>query len=220
MSRSIVLELGWADTRLALESWNRRPLRAVGPWAAGALALAVGLLAAAGLVATVRGAGGPAPHFPGIDAQPSLGLAFEIFGRNLLAFALHAFACVSAFVAGSSLRIASGRRRAHVALAFVAAATLFSLANQAWITGGGAAALADRLGTSPWALLATLTPHALPELTAIFLPLAAWVLGARSGSWHRLGAAAAVCTAIALPVLLACAMVETYVTSRVVLHFV
>jgi hypothetical protein len=220
VSRSIVVELGWADTRLALESFNRRPLRAVGPWALGALALAVALLAAAGAVAVLRGPAGPAPHFPGIDAQPSLGLAMEIYARNLLAFALHAFACVSAFVAGSSLRITSGRRRARIAIGFVAVATVFSLLNQAWITGGGAAALAERLDTTPWALLAGLAPHALPELTTIFLPLAAWLLGARRASWHRLGAAAAVCTAIALPTLLACAMVETYVTSHVLLHFV
>jgi hypothetical protein len=220
VSRSIVLELGWADTRLALESMNRRPWRALGPWALGGLALAVALLCGAGAVAALRGPTGPVPAFPGIDATPSVGLAAEIYARNVLAFALHAFACLSAFVAGSSLRVASGRGRARVAIGFVAAATLFAVLNQAWVTGGGAAALAERLDLSPWALLALLTPHALPELTLIFLPAAAWLLGARDGAWHRLGAAAAVCVAVALPLLLACAMIETYVTSRVVLHFV
>jgi hypothetical protein len=216
----VVVELGWADTRLALTSWNRRPVRAIAPWALGALALALGLLAAAGVVATLRGPAGPAPLFPGVDATPSLGLALDIYRHNLTAFALHAFACVAAFVAGSSLRIASGRRKARIAIGFVAAASVFSLVNQAWVTGGGAAALAERLHTSPWVLLAGLAPHALPELTAIFLPLAAWLLGAWRGRWHRLGAAAIVCATIALPVLLATAMIETFVTSRVLLHFV
>lgn len=217
---SIVLELGWADTRLALESFNRRPLRAVGPWALGALALALGLLATVGLVATLRGPAGPAPGLPGVEEAPSVGVALGIFGHNLLVLALHAFACLAAFAAGSSLRIASGRRKARIAIAFVAAATAFSLANQAWVTGGGAAALAASLHASPWAVLAGLAPHAVPELTAAFLPLAAWLIAAWRGTWHRLGAAAVVCVAVAVPVLLVCAMIETFVTSHVLLHFV
>ena len=71
-------------------------------------------------------------------------------------------------------------------------------------------------------LLLALTPHALPELVAIFLPLAAWLVAARARAWHQLLAATLVTTTIALPVVFAAAAVEVYVTPEVLraLHFV
>jgi hypothetical protein len=61
-------------------------------------------------------------------------------------------------------------------------------------------------------LLATLAPHALPELFALFLPLAAWILAGRRGAWNELLAATLVTTACALPLLVGAAAVETWVT--------
>ena len=37
----------------------------------------------------------------------------------------------------------------------------------------------------------TLLPHALPELVALFLPLAAWMLASRREAWNELLAATA-----------------------------
>ena len=37
----------------------------------------------------------------------------------------------------------------------------------------------------------TLLPHALPELFALFLPLAAWIIASRRGRWDELLAATA-----------------------------
>ena len=136
--------------------------------------------------------------------------------------ALHALACVAGFMAGSALPIvAEGYRgwwRAvhdHVgraAMVFVGAATLFSLTTQAYGLGLQASSLADANGVSPGLLLVTLLPHAVPELCALFLPLAAWMLAARRQAWNELLAATFVTTAIAVPVLIAAAAVEVWVS--------
>ena len=44
------------------------------------------------------------------------------------------------------------------------------------------------------------------------LPLAAWTIASRNGSWHELLAATFVTTAIAVPVLLVCGLIELYVS--------
>ena len=52
------------------------------------------------------------------------------------------------------------------------------------------------------------TPHAVPELFALFLPLAAWMVASRAGAWKDLLAATFVTVGIAVPILLAAAAVE------------
>ena len=111
--------------------------------------------------------------------------------RNGLVLALHALACVAG-LHGRLVAAAGGRgllraswRRIHelagpLAIAFVAAATLFSLVTQAYALGHGASTLAAELGVSPLLLMLGLLPHALPELFALFLPLAAWTLASRA----------------------------------------
>ena len=134
-------------------------------------------------------------------------------------------ACVAGFMAGSSLPIvAQGHtgwlRRVHdrsgkLAIAFVAAATLFSLSTQAYALGAAAATAAADRGMSPGILMLGLLPHALPELCALFLPLAAWIIASRRGAWNTLLAATFVTTAIAVPVLVAAAAFEVWVTPHV-----
>ncbi|HEY7074727.1 MAG TPA: stage II sporulation protein M, partial [Solirubrobacteraceae bacterium] len=104
-----------------------------------------------------------------------------------------------------------------LAIAFVAAATLFSLATQAYALGHGAATLSAQLGIPSLLLLVTLLPHAAPELFALFLPLAAWTIASRRGAWNELLAATFVTTAIAVPILVAAAAVETWVTPHLLL---
>jgi uncharacterized membrane protein SpoIIM required for sporulation len=71
------------------------------------------------------------------------------------------------------------------------------------------------LHTSPGTLLLVLMPHALIELTALFLPLAAWIIASRRGEWNQLLAATFVTVAIALPMLLVAALIEVYVSPQV-----
>src|SRR5215207_10372025 len=100
---------------------------------------------------------------------------------------------------------------------FVVCATLFSLATQAFVIGGGTASIAGQIGTSPGMLLLALLPHALPELVALFLPLAAWMIASRRGDWHELLAATVVTVGVAIPVLLAAAAVEGWVSPNLLL---
>jgi uncharacterized membrane protein SpoIIM required for sporulation len=65
-------------------------------------------------------------------------------------------------------------------------------------------------------LLLGLLPHALPELAALFLPLAAWIIASRRGRWEELLAATLVTVALAAPVLVLAALVEVYVSPRLV----
>lgn len=152
--------------------------------------------------------------------EGDLGQVFQIFGRNLLVLAFHALACVAGFIAGSSLPLQASRhtgiaRAIHergrpIALGFVVGATAFSLGRQSYVLGSGVAGVAGTVHQSAGLVLAGLLPHALPELTALFLPLAAWLLASRRGEWERLLAATAVTVAVALPLLLAAAIWEVY----------
>jgi hypothetical protein len=153
----------------------------------------------------------------------------DLFGRNLLVLALHAMACVAGFMAGSSLpQIAEQhtgfsrwvhQKAGPLAIGFVVCATTFSLATQAYALGSAASTIAWHFDTSPGVLLLMLLPHALPELTALFLPLAAWIIASRAGRWSDLLAATFVTTALALPVLLAACTVEIFVTPLLI-HWV
>jgi hypothetical protein len=218
-AEQLALVQGWDDTRATLHRWRERPAAVVGPWALGGLAVAIALLAATWIVAIVAG---PDPGF----FVPQDGNAWSDYGfilyRNGLVLALHAMACVAGFMAGSSLPIvAEGQtgwwRRVHdragkLAMAFVAAATLFSLTTQAYALGIIAADRADAEGVSPAILMVSLLPHALPELCALFLPLAAWLLASRRQAWNELLAATFATAAIAVPVLMVAAAVEVWLS--------
>ncbi len=224
-SEQLAVVRGWADTRAALRSWHRRPLATVAPWAAGSLAVAMALLIATWIVASLSMPGEPGWLLIGVGRVGAWDDFFFILYRNSLVLALHAMACVAGFIAGSSLPIvAEGHsgwwRRVHdraggVAMGFVAAATVFSLTTQAYALGITASDLADAHGMPPALLIAGLSLHALPELCALFLPLAAWLVASRRGAWHELLAATFVTTAIAVPVLLAAAAVEVWVSPHV-----
>jgi len=214
---------GVRRTHATLDAWQRSP-GVVGRWAAGSTVASAALLASVWLVSsldmrnqviTLR------PPFVVGDGSDVLG----VLGRNGLVLALHAMACVAGFIAGSSLplhaRHHDGLSRwvhAHggrLAIAFVVGATTFSLSAQAYLIGRTLGGVAGSLGVSPGLLLLSVLPHALPELVALFLPLAAWIIASRRGEWEQLLAATFVTVAVAVPVLMAAAAVEVYVSPHV-----
>jgi hypothetical protein len=221
-TEQLALVRGWDDTHAALRRWRRRPFGAVGPWALGSLAVAALLLVATWIVAILSV---PDPMIFSRAGTGEWGDYAFILYRNGLVLALHAMACVAGFIAGSSLPIvAEGHsgwwRRIHdragkLAMGFVAAATLFSLSTQAYALGLQAASIADAHAVSPALLIVSLLPHALPELCALFLPLAAWLLARRRQAWDELLAATFVTTAIAVPVIMAAAAVEVWLSPHV-----
>ncbi|MCW3057697.1 MAG: hypothetical protein JWO21_1666, partial [Solirubrobacterales bacterium] len=100
----------------------------------------------------------------------------------------------------------------RIAIMFVVAATTFSLSAQAYLIGHSLAGVSGFLHVSPGLLLLGVLPHAVPELIALFLPLAAWIIASRRGEWEQLLAATVVTVAIAVPILVAAAYVEVYVS--------
>ena len=215
---------GWADTRATLRAWNAAPFRVLGRWVLLSLAVSIALLGAVLVVAWVSTPDATPLLLPGVNGPAGWHDVGVVLFRNSLVLALHSLACLAGFIAKSSLPIEAASYRGKwralhdfagpAAIAFVTAATLFSLGTQALVLGGSLSTLSAQLGMTPAHLLAALWIHALPELCALFLPLAAWLLAARAGAWEQLMAATIVTTAIAAPVLVVAAMVEVFVTPQ------
>jgi hypothetical protein len=194
----------------------------VGRWVAGSGLAATGLLAAVLVVASLDHG-----HQQIITLQPPFAVGdgadvLHVLRSNLLVLALHAMACVAGFIAGSSLPLQAQHHRGvsrwvhehggRIAIAFVVGATAFSLSAQAYLIGRTLAGVSHFLRVSPALLLLGVLPHAIPELVALFLPLAAWIIASRRGEWEQLLAATLVTVALAVPVLVAAAFVEVYVS--------
>jgi hypothetical protein len=213
---------GVRRTRATLRAWQDRPGRVLGQWAAGSLAAAVGLLGAVLAISSLSRGYVQIVALRPPFAVGDTGDVAEVLKRNLLVLALHAMACVAGFIAGSSLPLQAQSRTGlsrwvhehggRLAIAFVVCATSFSLSAQAYVLGHTLAGAAGFLGVSPALLLLGVLPHALPELVALFLPLAAWIIASRRGEWEQLLAATLVTVAVAVPVLVVAAFVEVYVS--------
>ena len=207
----LVLVQGMKDTRTTLDEWNHAPWGVLRDWLLLSLAVAAALLCAVLLVAWASTPDSTPVLLPGVHYRANVGDAMRVLYHNSLVLALHAMACVAGFIAGSSLPQTAAQRSGlsrlvhekagPLAIGFVVCATTFSLVTQAYVLGGGISTVAAELGTS----------HALPELVALFLPLAAWLVASRRGEWHKLLAATFVTTAISAPVLIVTALIEVYV---------
>jgi hypothetical protein len=216
----LVLVQGMRDTRETLDTWSRHGWRVIGKWFLGSAAIAALLLITVYVVAE--------------NMRPDL-TRFSVLGvhrdgaprdvgiflfRNSLVLALHALACVAGFIAGSSLPLSAQHRTGFwrwvhekagpLAIAFVVGATTFSLLTQAYILGANTSTIANQLGITPAKLLLVYLPHAIPELIALFLPLAAWLMASRKGEWDQLLAATIVTVAIAVPMLIVSVSMEVY----------
>lgn len=220
-----VFSHGMEDTRAAIEAWNDRPGPVLGGWLALSLAIALALLGAVWIVAGLLTADVTPIHMPGLTESTSPADMLPILWRNSLVLALHGTACVAGFIAGASMPIAAAQRTGlsrwvHVkagqfAILFVAAVTIFSLLTQALYLGFQGATISYQLEISHGLLILSVLPHAIPELTALFLPLAAWLIASRRGEWNQLLAATFITVALAIPVLIVAASIEVYVWPRI-----
>jgi hypothetical protein len=217
---------GVRATRTALAAWRRDPWAILRLWLLGSLATAAVLLLAIWIIALASSGyqGAVVPSGPPFVVGGSPDVR-RILTHNLLVLALHAMACVAGFIAGSSLplqaehyqglqRIVHERGRG-VALTCVVGATAFSLSMQAYTLGTATARVATGLRVPPGLVLTGLLPHALPELAALFLPLAAWIIAIRRREWDRLLAATIVTSALAIPSLVLTAFWEVYAAPHV-----
>ena len=218
---------GIRDSRATVETWQQGRWAVLGEWGALSFAIAIALLTA---TLIVSGFMVPDPSRLGIDGvtHPVRFLDFlQILGRNGTVLAFHAMACVAGFIAGASMPIAAQNRSGisrwiHVkagelAILYVVAVTIFSLSVQAYILGFQSAALSEQLNVSNLELILSVMPHALIELTALFLPLAAWVIAARQEGWNQLLAATYVTVVIAIPMLVVGALLELFLWPQVLM---
>jgi len=220
-----VLSHGMQDTRETFDAWNGQPWPVLRGWIALSLAVALALLGAVWVVAGLLTPDPTPVHLPGLyDSTSPLDL-LPILWRNSLVLALHGTACVAGFIAGASMPIAAAQRSgisrwvhlkaAQFAILFVAAVTLFSLSTQALFLGFQGSTIAFQLDISHATLILSVLPHAIPELTALFLPLAAWLIASRRGEWNQLLAATFITVLLAIPVVVVAATIEVYVWPQI-----
>ncbi|HUC07864.1 MAG TPA: hypothetical protein VMR96_07215 [Solirubrobacterales bacterium] len=220
-----VFSHGMEDTRETLAVWSERPWAVLRAWLALSLAIALALLAATWFVAGLLTPDLTPIHLPGFTSPAEPADLLPILWRNSLVLALHATACVAGFIAGASMPIAAAQRTGfsrwvHVkagefAILFVCAVTLFSLCTQALYLGFQGSTLSYQLHISRFELILSVLPHAIPELTALFLPLAAWLIASRRGEWNQLLAATFITVVLAIPTLVLAATIEVYVWPRI-----
>jgi hypothetical protein len=226
-ANQLVLVQGVRDTRATLLRWQATPWPVLLPWVVGAAAVAFGLLCAVVIIGSLATPDTTPIQLPGLTTPTSVGAVGHVLYRNSLVLALHGFACVAGFIAGSSVPLEAERHTGFVktlhdkagplAIGFVVCATSFSLATQAYVLGSAASTLAAQGHMNVGLLVVGLLPHAVPELIALFLPLAAWIVASHRGDWHELLAATFVTVGIAAPVLVTAAFVEVYVSPHVIL---
>ena len=216
-----VFSHGMEDTRETFAVWSQRPWKVLRAWLALSLAIALSLLAATWVVAGLLTPDLTPIHLPGLTSPSDPADLVPILMRNATVLALHATACVAGFIAGASMPIAAAQRTGfsrwvHVkagelAILFVSAVTLFSLCTQALYLGFQGSTLAYQLHISRLELILSVLPHAIPELMALFLPLAAWLIASRRGEWNQLLAATVITVALAIPTLILAAAIEVYI---------
>jgi Stage II sporulation protein M len=225
-ANQLVLRRGLADTRATLEEWNANPWGVLREWLLWSGAIAAALLLSVWVIAEASQPDPTPLIVPGLTRNATFADAQHVLIRNLLVLALHSLACLAGFMAGSAaphqaeLRTGLSRviheKAGPLAIAFVVCATLFSLVTQAYVLGSDASTIANQQRMSPAELLVGILPHAVPELVALFLPLAAWTIASRRDEWHKLLAATVATTALALPVLMTSSVIEVYLSPHLV----
>src|SRR6476659_1743225 len=220
-----VFSHGMRDTRQTFAIWNDHPWAVLRDWLALSVAIALALLAATWFVAGLLTPDLTPIHLPGLTSPAEPGDLLPILWRNSLVLALHGTACVAGFIAGASMPIAAAQRTGlsrwiHVkagefAILFVCAVTLFSLSTQALYLGFQGSSIAYQLQITRLELILSVLPHAIPELTALFLPLAAWLIASRRGEWNQLLAATLITVMLAIPTLVLAAAIEVYVWPQI-----
>lgn len=222
-ARLAAREAAILDTRAALRSWFRRP-GALLPWfAISALVSAILLLATYITATTVQAdpTGGGL-----IAADPSsrwVDFGF-VLGRNFSVLLLHLLVCFATYLVRRSIPIQEGelsgfqrwihRHAQRPALLLVIALTVFSMLQQAANLGYGLSSVTAMMSMSEGQVLVRLLPHAVPELVAVFLPLAAVIWLEVKGRNQDLLAAVAACTLIAIPLIVVSAWLEVSVASN------
>jgi hypothetical protein len=211
-----------SDTRAALGAWLRRPSQLL-PWVALSAVVAAILLLGTYIVSVTASPSGDGGTLIAADPSARWSDFGFILGRNLTVLLLHLMVCFATYLVRRSLPIQATamtgvqgwiHRHASVpALLLVIALTIYSILQQALVLGHSLADVAAQGQMTQAGILVRLLPHAVPELIAVFLPLAAAVWLESRDRNRDLLAAVAACALIAVPVVIASAFVEVVIAS-------
>lgn len=219
-----VFRRGLAESREVWRAWRQDRFRILRDWFVLSLLVAVALLTAVWFVGeqlleATRRTGLSAT--PGFLVRTPLETVGAVLGANGLVLLLHALVCWAGYLARRAVPdLAPSLRGIHRwvheqagswAMGIVTGLVAFSLGQQVWVLGQGLAQIAVGAGATTLGVLLRLAPHALVELMAVFLPLAACLLLGRQGRWNALLAAAVLSSLAALPLLVAASVWEGWV---------
>lgn len=218
----LAFQEGRKETRETLRFWRQDHWKVLIPWTLGSMTIAMLMLLGAWLVSIL-----PHPQteefIPLFTQEGNTRDDFTwILTRNMLVLTMHLLICVAAYLSRRTIPMQAKytqgvNRWVHehagpIAMAIVAGLTTYSLCLQAWNLGVDLHSAADTFNRSSALLLLQAAFHGLPELTAIFLPLAACLILGRKKLWNQLMAATVVCAVIGIPILCATAAMEVWVT--------
>jgi hypothetical protein len=221
-ARLAAREAAIADTRAALGSWLRRPSQLL-PWVGLSAVVAAILLLATYIVSLTTTADPTGGALIAEDPSARLGDFAFVLGRNFTVLLLHLMVCFATYLVRRSIPIQAGeltgvqgwvhRHAQRPALLLVIALTVFSIFQQAANLGQALASVAAQGHYDQAEILVRLLPHAVPELIAVFLPLAAVIWLETQDRNKDLLAAVAACTVVAVPVIVVSAWIEVVVAS-------
>jgi hypothetical protein len=190
-------------------------------WLPTAFAAATALLLSVLVVAMLSGEFRQIPPSGPPFVSGNLLDAARIFAENLLVLMLYAMGGVAASVIqrrrirNALPMTTGGELPSRLAMVIVIGLLLFAACRQAYVLGHGLAGFSEYFYVSRWRLWLGVLPHALPELTGIFLPVAAWRFASRKGRQRELLALTVAAVLAALPLLATAALIEVYVSPRV-----
>ena len=159
----------------------------------------------------------------GVNATPRIEHVTFLVFRNSLVLALHSLSCLAGYLARSEMPAEAARYRGWIRALHDRAGHARHRVRQRrdalLARHPGARARARRIVDLRAArdqprrcCCSPCCPTRSPSSTAVFLPLAAWILLSRQGRWDEMLAATLVTTALAFPVIVLAAVVETYVS--------
>lgn len=186
-----------------------------------ALAAAIALLVSVLVVALLAGQAMQVPPSGPPFVTGNLTDAARIFGENLLVLLLYIMGCVAAAIIhrwradDARALTPNGNLMIRLAIAIVGGLLLLAACRQAYALGHRLAGFSEYFYATRWRLWLGVLPHALPELTGIFLPVAAWRFASRHGKERELLALTAAAMLAALPLLATAALIEVYVSPKV-----
>src|SRR5437762_3263932 len=101
---------GMAATRTTLTRWNAAPWPVLRVWLRWSIVVAFALLGATWVIGLMSTPDPSGTTLPGVNSPATMGAVAGVLGHNSLVLALHSFACLAGFIAGSSLPLQAQAR--------------------------------------------------------------------------------------------------------------